>query len=139
MYASQAAEFKYTQQDLKSGELFLIDCEIGDKIIFTLRSNPTTGYQWLVPQVKFNDFEVYEFKSGLFQKDQTNDDRVGVGGTIEFTFTAIKSGENILQLVEARPWTVNDLAKDDTGYYDVSNLEANEFRLKFNVIGREDL
>ena len=132
-------DFRYSQSDLDQNKEFYIECEVGDKIYFDLRSNPSTGYQWLIPQVKYNDYQVYSFKSGLWQRDQTDDNRVGVGGNIEFTFTAQEAGSDKFQLVYGQPWTLNDIPKGKNGYYDISNGEGDDYKFTINVSRSDDL
>jgi len=81
----------------------LVELRKGQILVFTLESNPTTGFQW---EVIKNDESVLqqkgeaEFKSS----DTSNPPASGKGGTETFRFDAQSAGNVILKLVYHRSW-----------------------------------
>jgi len=81
----------------------LVELRKGQTLVFTLESNPTTGYQWEVIE---NDESVLqqkgeaEFKSS----DTSNPPASGKGGTETFRFYAQNTGNGTLKLVYHRSW-----------------------------------
>lgn len=80
-----------------------VELRKGQTLVFTLESNPTTGYQWEVIE---NDESVLqqkgeaEFKSS----DTSNPPASGKGGTETFRFDAQNAGNVTLKLVYHRSW-----------------------------------
>ena len=80
-----------------------IELRQGQTLVFTLESNPTTGFQW---EVIKNDESVLqqkgeaEFKSS----DTGNPPASGKGGTETFHFDAQNAGMVTLKLVYHRSW-----------------------------------
>ena len=81
----------------------LIELKKGQTLVFTLESNPTTGFQWEVIE---NDESILqqkgeaEFKSS----DTRNHPASGKGGTETFRFDAQSVGNVTLKLVYHRSW-----------------------------------
>ena len=73
----------------------------GQRFSIQLRSNPTTGYMWLMDRAPDSNLvsvvtNVYEPPAG--------DRMVGAEGHETWTFKALKTGETELKLRYARPW-----------------------------------
>jgi len=80
-----------------------IELKKGQTLVFTLESNPTTGYQWEVIEYDESILQLkgeVEFKSF----DTRNPPPSGKGGTETFRFDAQSTGKVILKLVYHRPW-----------------------------------
>ena len=72
---------------------------VGDVIFFSAPENITTGYQWTLVQ-PLQNFKVEE---NLLQK-MTPVGIVGVGSVKSYRFTALKSGQDNIELIYARHW-----------------------------------
>lgn len=83
---------------------------VGKTFDVTLKSNPTTGYQWQVSQI---DEKLLEQVGTAQYTPHANTGIMGAGGEETFTFKALKPGETTLQLVYARPWE-KDTTPGDT-------------------------
>ena len=79
-----------------------IEVEIGQILVVSLVSNPTTGYSW---QVSENDETILAPQGEVnYQADPQSEGLVGSGGTETFRFKAEKSGRVNLELIYHRPW-----------------------------------
>lgn len=91
-------------------------CEVGDIVIVSLDSNPTTGYDWT--PVSYNSsilkLESRNFiKSSEFMRRAENivsagafeaNELVGAAGVTEIAFVAQHPGESEIKLEYERPW-----------------------------------
>ena len=75
-----------------------------------LDSNPTTGYQW---EAKFDESFIKLVSSNYMQNPQT-ENMVGSGGTQNFEFSALKSGETEMTFYYVRPWEKDNPAETKT-------------------------
>ena len=80
-----------------------VELRKGQTLVFTLESNPTTGYQW---EVIKNDESILQQKGEAeFKSSNTsNPPGSGKGGTETFRFDAQNAGMVTLKLVYHRPW-----------------------------------
>jgi len=80
-----------------------IELKKGQTLVFTLESNPTTGYQWEVIE---NEESILQQKGEAeFKSSNTgNPPASGKGGTETFRFDARSAGNVILKLVYHRSW-----------------------------------
>jgi inhibitor of cysteine peptidase len=83
------------QDDGKSIELLK-----GQTLFVRLASNPTTGYQWKLR----GDTAPLDLVKSDFSGDTHSGNKVGVGGTESFQFTAKAAGKAVLKLEYRRPW-----------------------------------
>jgi len=79
--------------------------KVGEDIILTLESNPTTGYQWQLAQPI--DDKIISFKSLRYQMPNTK--RIGAGGFEIWTFKALSRGETKIALKYVRAWEKDTL------------------------------
>lgn len=80
-----------------------IELKKGQTLVFTLESNPTTGFQWEVTE---NDESILQQKGEAeFKSSETrNPPASGKGGTETFRFDAQSTGNVTLKLVYHRSW-----------------------------------
>ena len=99
----------YWEQENCPKEVHVVDAdsqvplELGQILVVTLESNPTTGYQWEVvedPNSILEQIGEAEFKSS----DEGDSPIVGAGGWEIFRFKAVSAGQMNLQLVYHRTW-----------------------------------
>ena len=76
-----------------------IELAVGEKMLVTLASNPTTGYQWAVAEI---DESVLAQLGTEYDADSPQ--LTGSGGEETFTFEAVGVGETALQLIYHRAW-----------------------------------
>ncbi len=74
----------------------------GNKIVVTLCSNPTTGFQW-AEKAQIGNPQVLEQKSYNFIAP-TNTGMVGAPGNCVWTFEAMQPGISVINLEYSRPW-----------------------------------
>ena len=79
-----------------------IELAVGEKMQVTLKSNPTTGYQWEVADID----ESVLLQLGA-EYDADSPQLTGAGGEEAFTFEAVGTGETALQLIYHRSWEVD--------------------------------
>lgn len=85
----------------------MINLAPGQKLVITLDSNPSTGYDWKVVTLPEN----------LLSKEEDvyippENPRIGKGGTRRFVFKALEKGSSVLELAYYRPWEGTDQADD---------------------------
>ena len=73
--------------------------KVGQALVISLESNPTTGYAW----------EVVDFEEGALEQDgepefKADSKLVGAGGAQTFRFKAAEAGEIELKLLHHRSW-----------------------------------
>jgi inhibitor of cysteine peptidase len=81
-----------------------IEAQVGQVLVLTLESNPSTGYLWEV--VKDGAPALEQVGGSLFKLDAEEGEEVppGTGGWEVFRFEAKAAGETGLELVYHRPW-----------------------------------
>ena len=80
-----------------------VELEVGQIIIVTLESNPTTGYWW--EQAENQESILEQMGEVEFKPSETGEPQlVGAGGWEIFRFKAISAGQMTLQLVYHRSW-----------------------------------
>lgn len=82
--------------------------KVGEKIVVTLETNPTTGYQLFM--LSTGD-EPWTLSSKKYIQDPHEDDEVGVGGRNQYVFTATKKGQGALSFVSARGFDLQNTLK----------------------------
>jgi len=70
---------------------------VGDSLLFSLESNPTTGYDL---QAQFDD----EFLELVETKFEPSSEAIGAGGVECFEFRALKEGDTEITMVYKRSW-----------------------------------
>lgn len=76
-----------------------VNLNVGQILIVSLESNPTTGYSWGVAEI---DDEILRQEGEVEYKSES--DLVGAGGVETFRFKALAPGEGELKLTYRRPW-----------------------------------
>lgn len=76
-----------------------VTLEVGQTLTLTLKSNPTTGYQW---QVRDLDEAVLKLSNYEYRADTPI--TIGSGGVDVWSFEAQASGQTTLRLEYVRPW-----------------------------------
>ena len=79
----------------------LINVRAGQRFSIRLRSNPTTGYAWMLDGAP--DSNLVNMVTNVFEAPP-DDGLVGAGGHEIWTFKARKAGETRVTLRYARPW-----------------------------------
>jgi inhibitor of cysteine peptidase len=77
-----------------------VSLRAGQTLIVTLKSNPTTGYEWQVDHV---DESVVQPTKQEFQP-ASDPNRLGAPGQTVHEFQAVGAGTTDLRLVYVRPW-----------------------------------
>ena len=80
-----------------------VEVAVGQILVLTLESNPTTGYSWQVVEAEdsvLRQIGEPEFKAA----SELDPPLVGAGGVEVFRFEAVGAGETRLELVYRRPW-----------------------------------
>lgn len=72
---------------------------VGQTLVLTLKSNPTTGYKWQIAEL---DEAVLKGTSQEYKADQPV--LLGSGGNEVWQFQAQSSGSTTLRLEYRRPW-----------------------------------
>ena len=78
---------------------------IGDTLIVTLESNPTTGFEWELRE--FSEEGILELMGSEYQpgEEAKQDTPVpGAGGLEVWTFKGLKKGETVIFLDYNQPW-----------------------------------
>lgn len=75
---------------------------VGDLLIVTLESNPTTGYGWSLAGA--GEPGVIAVKGNEFIAPESTEPLVGQGGVEVWTFQAVAAGEVTIAMEYVRPW-----------------------------------
>ena len=95
-----SAETVEVNEDNDGGQ---IELELGEILVVTLESNPSTGYRWEL--LEDNESILKQFGQAEFKSSETSDPpMVGVGGWEIFRFKAVSTGQITLELVYHRYW-----------------------------------
>jgi inhibitor of cysteine peptidase len=80
-----------------------VEVNVGQVLVLTLESNPTTGYSWQV--VEAGDSVLRQTGEPEFKAaSELDPPLLGAGGVEVFRFEAVGAGETRLELVYHRPW-----------------------------------
>ncbi|MDY6966481.1 MAG: protease inhibitor I42 family protein [Halobacteriota archaeon] len=80
-----------------------VELSLGDTLVITLNSNPTTGFRWNLTEM--SDGSVLRLSGNEFEPPEASDPPlVGAGGREVWTFNAIKAGSSIISMEYSRPW-----------------------------------
>jgi predicted secreted protein len=80
-----------------------VELELGQILVVTLESNPTTGYSW--QQAENQEPILEQMGEAEFKPSETGESPlVGTGGWEIFRFKAISPGQMTLKLIYRRPW-----------------------------------
>ena len=77
-----------------------VELAVGEKLLVTLESNPTTGFSWFVDEIN----ERVLVQQGETEYEGSGPPIPGSGGTETFIFEAVGTGETTLVLIYHRPW-----------------------------------
>jgi inhibitor of cysteine peptidase len=77
-----------------------VELSVGQLLVVTLNSNPSTGYSWSLAQN--SDSSVLTEIGNEYIAPQTT--LVGAGGKEEWTFKALKKGTSSISMEYRRPW-----------------------------------
>ena len=78
---------------------------VGDRLVVTLESNPTTGFKWELAEG--TDQTVLELVESRYQPGPGASQTppvTGAGGEEVWTFQALKQGETAISLEYSQPW-----------------------------------
>lgn len=76
-----------------------IELAAGQKLVLSLETNPTTGFDWEVSEI---DEAVIKQSGDSEYKSES--DLIGAGGVRTFTFEAVTAGTSTLKLIYHRSW-----------------------------------
>ncbi len=80
-----------------------VELELGEILVVTLESNPSTGYRWEQP--KNSKSILVQLGQAEFKSSETGEPpMVGAGGWEIFRFKAVSAGQMTLELVYHRSW-----------------------------------
>ena len=79
-----------------------IALDVGDTLVITLVSNPSTGFAWTV--VDPVPASLAALGEPVFVPPEGDEDLVGAAGVEEFSFEAVASGTGSLALAYVRSW-----------------------------------
>ena len=80
-----------------------VEVDVGQVLVLTLESNPTTGFRWEVLEAK--DSVLRQKGEAEFRLvSELDPPPLGAGGVEIFRFEAVEAGETRLELVYHRPW-----------------------------------
>ena len=84
-----------------------VELSVGQSLVVSLKSNPTTGYEWTAAQNGAPQLAMQGDKPG-YTPDAASAGMAGGGGTSVFTFKAAQPGSTALTLNYARSFEPNN-------------------------------
>ena len=79
-----------------------LDLKVGQVLVISLESNPSTGYGWHVSEV--DESILKQVGEVEFVQEPTDEQIVGAGGTEVLRFEAVGAGTTTLTLTYTRVW-----------------------------------
>jgi inhibitor of cysteine peptidase len=79
-----------------------VELKVGQQLVITLESNPTTGYGWHVAQI--DEGVLTQVGEVEYNPSSSDEQLVGSGGTETLTFEAVAAGTTTLTLGYDRIW-----------------------------------
>lgn len=90
-----------------------VNLRIGQIVVITLESNPTTGYTWEVEELDESILaQVGDIDFIPESESESEPQLVGQGGTQVIHFQALAAGEFTLKLVYHQPWEGGDASPE---------------------------
>lgn len=89
---------------VRNGEVFKIE----------LKSNPTTGYHWVLTNKA--SASAVDSLSDTYTPNKRDKNIVGSGGTQTFRFKAVQKGIDSLNFIYVRPWEVGAVPCDKASF-----------------------
>ena len=83
-----------------------VELKVGQQLVISLESNPTTGFGWHVPFV--DEGVLTQVGEVEFTQGEEAEGLVGAGGTETLTFEAVAKGTTTLTLNYDRSWEAVD-------------------------------
>ena len=80
-----------------------IEVAVGDLLVITLESNPTTGFGWQLSEPIDEDLLAL-IESRYEPSENVEQGMVGAGGTEVWTFEALTTGVTKISMEYSRPW-----------------------------------
>ena len=80
-----------------------IEVAVGDLLVITLESNPTTGFGWQLSEPIDEDLLAL-IESRYEPSENVEQGMVGAGGTEVWTFKALTTGVTRISMEYSRPW-----------------------------------
>jgi predicted secreted protein len=90
-----------------------IEARAGSDVTLALKSNQSTGYQWVL--VDSAALGPLRLAAKSYEVPRHLRDRGGAGGTERWTFRAPAAGEGVVSLIYVRPWE-KAVPKDTTRF-----------------------
>jgi len=98
-------------EDFTEGKYFtwVANADVGDKVVVTLGSNPTAGFEW-PDMAQIGNKEILQQTDHKFvSPEQTG--VVGASGKDVWTFKALKKGMTTISMDYSRPWETIEKAE----------------------------
>ncbi len=128
---SKIIEFSF--RSTENGNKESINVRTGDKIKITLEENPTTGYEWMIPEAieKYN--VIWSLLSSEYERKPSRG-MVGVGGKRTIILSVDRPGNEFLTFVYGRPWLYDNAMESfkKTGYFNAEIMQGDAVQL--NII-----
>ncbi len=79
-----------------------LNLEVNDRVNIELKSNPTTGYEWVLSEETGGS--IISLTGSGFIQSKKDKELIGAGGFEIFSFKAISNGKTSIILNYKRPW-----------------------------------
>ena len=124
-------------RSIMDGTQEAVTCQVGDQIEVHLAENPSTGYEWIIPEERENFNSVWSLSESTFEKGGgSNQERDGAAGIHRFTFSCDYSGTEHLTLVYGRPdyyqKAIDEFRK--VGLFDALTMHGKALQLRITAI-----
>lgn len=80
-----------------------VGCRVGDAVVVTLETNPSTGYGWNV-SINYNKLVVLESRTIKSKTDKSREQLLGAPVEEEFVLRCVNDGLAEIVFKYARPW-----------------------------------
>uniref|UniRef100_A0A7S3NFW3 Proteinase inhibitor I42 chagasin domain-containing protein n=1 Tax=Euplotes harpa TaxID=151035 RepID=A0A7S3NFW3_9SPIT len=130
--SSMCEKKTFTFKSTENGALESLNVKIGDEVEITLDENPTTGYQWMIPEYEEGYNYIWSLKESTYTSAPNQSGMVGVGGKRTFILNVNLTGNEIVTFVYGRPWLYPQAIQqyNATGVFDASIMEGIAIQLE---------
>ena len=123
-------------KSVEDGNFESVVCQVDDQIEVHLAENPTTGYQWMIPEEKEGFNSIWSLKESTYEQTSTGTQMLGQGGIHTFLLGCDFAGTEHLTFVYGRPELYDRAIKEwqSIGTFDALTMGGKAIQLKITSI-----
>ena len=131
-----ARKIDFHFKSVNDGTFESVTCQVGDQIEIHLAENPSTGFQWIIPEEKEKLNSIWSVKESKFEGVTISQSRSGEGGMHVFLLSCDYAGTEHLTFVYGKPELYARAIKEwkEIGTFDALTMGGKAIQLKITSI-----